>query len=155
MTSEVQRTKVDRDTDDIRRWETMQLRCRLCTTAQEHWSELLDVPADFMGGGVGEDYQLYRPKWDEDRKESTVNTRTARRILKAGGCRVSRAGTEAQAAAATVAAAAAAAAKASSSLASRKGSKDAAKPAEETMKETEAAASDPWTPSQDDTDEDV
>lgn len=130
--------QIDRESADYRR----SMEGIMLDENKEHWSELLDVPVDFMGGGGGEDYQLYRPKWDEDREESTVNTRTARRILKAGGCRVSRAGTEAQAAAATVAAAAAAA-KASSSLA-RKGSKDAAKPAEETMKETEAEASDPW-----------
>ncbi|CAJ1442065.1 unnamed protein product [Effrenium voratum] len=104
---------------------------------KEHWSELLDVPSDFTGEG-GEDFQLYRPKWEEDREESTVNTRTARRILKAGGCRVSRGGTEAQAAAAAVAAAAAAAAKASS-MSSRRTGKE--KP-EEASQETEGT--DAW-----------
>eukprot|EP00434_Breviolum_minutum_P020551 symbB.v1.2.018121.t3/scaffold1433.1/size119041/1 len=147
--------QIDRESADYRR----SMEGIMLDENKEHWSELLDVPSDFTGGVGGE---LYRPKWDEDREESTVNTRTARRILKAGGCRVSRGGTEAQAAAATVAAAAVAvsltavadfprfvllvttpkAAKASSSLA-RRGSKDATKP-EETAKETEPAASDPW-----------
>jgi len=78
---------------------------------KEHWSELSDVPADFMGP-VSYSQESYRTREDkeEDKDEDTsVNTRTARRLLKAGGSRVSRGGTEAAAAAAAVAAAQAAA----------------------------------------------
>jgi len=134
--------RIDRESEDYRK----AMEAIFADGNKEHWSELLDVPPNFTRehGVDDEEYQLYRPKFDEE-AESTVNTRTARRILKAGGCRVSRGGTEAQAAAATVAAAAAAAAKASTMATKRsKESSGSVRPEEATEAVVETPAETPW-----------
>eukprot|EP00930_Biecheleria_cincta_P097016 TRINITY_DN8876_c0_g1_i1.p1 TRINITY_DN8876_c0_g1~~TRINITY_DN8876_c0_g1_i1.p1 ORF type:complete len:579 (-),score=167.35 TRINITY_DN8876_c0_g1_i1:127-1863(-) len=97
---------------------------------KEHWSELLDVPPDFINSSSSystEEVWRYQGNEEEDDDGVVhVNTRTARRLLKAGGSRVSRGGTESYAAANVVAAAASAAAKASSGAIPKRsaGSKD-------------------------------
>eukprot|EP00931_Biecheleriopsis_adriatica_P030990 TRINITY_DN1820_c0_g2_i1.p1 TRINITY_DN1820_c0_g2~~TRINITY_DN1820_c0_g2_i1.p1 ORF type:complete len:565 (+),score=161.68 TRINITY_DN1820_c0_g2_i1:58-1752(+) len=73
--------------------------------SKEHWSELLDVPQQFLQGQTSSSAWQDSTTEDKGEEAAFVNTRTARRLLKAGGSRVSRGGTEAHTAAAVVAAA--------------------------------------------------